>query len=912
MAERTPDESAPKKAAFYFAKGVRTLGNQIGTVEWSKHYRQAKAKADATVRKVSGTTIPLTAELRHGEAFLRTTTDMRSVLNRGDLLTMANGETYMISPDEHDAFTATIISLKSPRGYHVGVNHGESLSMTSAQHNTPITMPKVSVPTTMGGVLSAVETVGKGVVGIVGLGVQKASDLATKAGESAKALEERARIYEEPMGTVAKPLAVGDRVVHVANEALQIGFPNAVLEEVLCGVEEIPDCLVSLKHDSSYAETSTPLTGVLQRGDVIMIQGEQFKVSTNPARRFHATQLPLDRNRVGPSVENVPVFVAKRSVVCIQVPNCLVSLASGAATVVFATAPVPEWFQVGGSVIIGGESYEISGNVVTPARAGVSVERVPIYIPKSPTPLDAKVTLKAGEATAETSASVLAKLKRGDMLRIGDDIYHVSTNPLKRLTATSIPLDKPNTATDVTDAPLYVYENAARVIKAGDTVKIGAETYTIVDDKNHPLTATSITLDRPIEGEVTTGMAVMFVGDRLLTASERAAAVAHRAGAYKAPVGEFISIVHGSNVLFTDGDLRRVLKRGDEITVAGQTFRIASEPGSLYAKDCMALDRRYDGPTLTKGVSKGCRITTFEKGTRKCTVDMDMTKYLKHGDRVNVCGEDYTLADVSATTLVFEASRTKDTVFAEPSLVPDCLVSLATGSKYATTTSSLVGKVARGDLVVIGGERYRVSSSIFNRFTPDQLPLETEREGPPVEMDDIFMAPYDGDLEVRLVSSADSSGASVEFTIYKHGDRVSDYQQSQQRAAARDELAGRAANSKRKEQWDSLQQKASSKADYVRENYLAPGAEKVAGAALVAKEKWLEPGAEKMLGAAVVAKEKLLEPGARKAAEAAMVAGGAAKTTYEKAAPGLETVGRKAGHLFADLKSGAEEGYKSK
>ncbi|KDO33242.1 hypothetical protein SPRG_02051 [Saprolegnia parasitica CBS 223.65] len=907
MADRTStsaDESAPKKAAFYLARGVRTLGNQIGTVEWDKYYRQAKAKADATVRKVSGTTVPLEAELRHGEAFLRTTADMRSVLNRGDLITMANGETYMISPDEHDAFTATVISLKSPRGYHMGINCGESLSISTVQHNTPMAMPKVSVPTTMGGVLSAVETVGKGVVGMVGLGVQKASDLATMAGESAKAFEERARIFEEPIGTVAKPMAVGDRVVHVANETLQLGFPNAVLEEVLCGLEEIPDCVVSLKHDSSYAETSSALMATLNRGDTIVIQGEQFKVSSNPARRFHATQLPLDRNRVGPSVEQVPVFVAKRSIVCIQVPNCLVSLASGATTVEFLQTPPPAYFRVGGSVVIGGETYEIRDNVVTPPRSGISVTSVPVYIPKTPTPLEGTGTLKTGESTLETSANIMAKVKRGDMLQIGDDIYHVSTNPLKRLSATSIPLDKPNMAADVVHAPVLLYENAARVLKPGDSIKIGDHLFTVANEKDLPLTATSIPLDRFVETEIPAGVAVQFIGDRFLTASEKAAAVAHRAGAYKAPVGEFISIVRGSNVLFTDGDLRRLLKRGDEITIVGEVFHISTEPGSLYAKDCMALDRRYDGPTLTKGVSKGCHVITFEKGSRKCTVDVDATAYLAHGDRVHVCGEDYIISEVNGPSVTFETTRTKDSVFATPSLVPDCLVSLPTGSKYATTTSSLLGKVARGDVVMIGDETYRVSSLFFMRFTADQLPLESARLGPPVEMDDLYMAPYEGDLDVRVVASSDAS-RNVDYTIYKHGDRVTDYQSS----AARDEIANRASSTKRKEQWTSLHQKASSKADYVRETYLAPGAEKVAGAALVAKEKWLEPGAEKLVGAAFVAKEKILEPGARKAAEAAMVAGGAAKTTYEKAAPGLETVSRKAAHLVADLKSGVEEGY---
>ncbi|OQS00198.1 hypothetical protein THRCLA_06152 [Thraustotheca clavata] len=894
------DESASKKAAFFFAKGVRSLGNQINTVEWDKYIRQAKAKADATVRKVSGTTIALNAELRHGEAFLRTSTDMRSVLNRGDLLTMANGDTYMVSPDEYDAFTATIISLRTPRGYHVGVNQGDSLTMSSVQHNTPITMPKVSVPTTMGDVFSAVESVGKGVVGIVGLGVQKASDLASKAGESAKAFEERARIFEEPIGTVAKPIAIGDRMVHVANESLQAGFPNAVLEEVLCDLEEIPNCLVSLKHDSTYTETTSSLTNILHRGDPIVIQGEQFKVSINPARRFHATQLPLDGPRIGPSVENVPIYVAKRTVVCIQVPHCLVSVATGSAEVTFLTTPVPGWFNVGGSVIIGGELYEIRDNIISPPRTGISVESVPVYIPKTPTQVDTKATLKLGESTIETTSPT--KLKRGDVLQIGDIIYHVSINPLKRLTATSIPLDKPNSTADVINGTLLLYENATRVLKCGDTIKIGDHQYTVFEDKNLPLTAITITLDHHVEQEVPAGVPILYIGDRLLTASEKAVAVAHRAGAYKAPVGEFVSLVKGSNLLFTDGDMRRILKRGDEITIVGQTFHISTDPSSLYAKDCIALDRRYDGPTLTKGVSKGCHVVSFEKGSRKCYTDIDGTSIVNHGDHVHICGEDYIVSDVTGTTITFEAARTKESVFVEPHLVPDCLVTIETGSKYATTTSSLLGKINRGDIVVIGNERHRVSTSLFTRFTADQLPLENEHIGPHVEMDDIFLAPYDGDLEIRILASNDST-SNVDYTIYKHGDRVSDYQ----RNAGREELL-RSSSAKRKEQWESL----STKADYVRENFLAPGAEKVAGAAMVAKEKWLEPGAEKVMGAAFVAKEKILEPGARKAAEAAMVAGEAAKSTYEMAAPGLETVTRKAAHFVSDLKSGAEQGYNSK
>ncbi|RHY33372.1 hypothetical protein DYB28_011670 [Aphanomyces astaci] len=233
----------------YWTQGVRSLGSLV------------KDKTTATVRKVSGTTIPVEAEHRSGESFLRTASDIRETVNRGDILTLPNGGTFVVSRNPHDMFTATVVSLKTPRGVNPGVNDNETCTMTSIKRNTPLNMPKVSVPTSMDDVYSAAGSVGKGIVGMVGLGVQAASDLAA----TAKSYEERVRVYEAPVGTLLQGADKGSRELRLAEVAV-----HGVLEEVLFGLEQIPDCVVTLAHDSSYAETTSSLVNVLHRGDVIV------------------------------------------------------------------------------------------------------------------------------------------------------------------------------------------------------------------------------------------------------------------------------------------------------------------------------------------------------------------------------------------------------------------------------------------------------------------------------------------------------------------------------------------------------------------------------------------------------------------------------------------------------------------
>ncbi|RHY31477.1 hypothetical protein DYB32_003460 [Aphanomyces invadans] len=271
-------------------------------------------------------------------------------------------------------------------------------------------MPRVSVPTSMDDVYSAAGSVGKGIVGMVGLGVQAASDLAA----SAKSYEERVRVYETPIGTLvqeAKKGAKGSCAVLLFCRALmgmttlELRLTEAAvtgtLEEVLYGLHEVPGCVVTLHHDSSYAETSTSLVDVLNRGDAIMIDGEAFKVSNNPAKRFHATQLPLNHPRTKTS----------------SVPNCMVSLDQHTTQVKFLmTSPT---LPPGTDVIIGGERYQIahSPSVVSPSRQGDSVENVPIYVPQTPVVVDeCLVTLKNGDAVVDTSKSLLALVSRGDFV----------------------------------------------------------------------------------------------------------------------------------------------------------------------------------------------------------------------------------------------------------------------------------------------------------------------------------------------------------------------------------------------------------------------------------------------------------------------------------------------------------------
>ncbi|RQM27957.1 hypothetical protein B5M09_000877 [Aphanomyces astaci] len=457
----------------YWTQGVRSLGSLV------------KDKTTATVRKVSGTTIPVEAEHRSGESFLRTASDIRETVNRGDILTLPNGGTFVVSRNPHDMFTATVVSLKTPRGVNPGVNDNETCTMTSIKRNTPLNMPKVSVPTSMDDVYSAAGSVGKGIVGMVGLGVQAASDLAA----TAKSYEERVRVYEAPVGTLLQGANKGSRELRLAEVAV-----HGVLEEVLFGLEQIPDCVVTLAHDSSYAETTSSLVNIPK----------------------------LDPNT---------------------------------------------------AVIIGGERYRLTQSAISPCRRCDAVENGAMYLSQTPVAVDeCVVSLKQGEAVLETSKSLLA------LVSLDSTVYQISANPLKRLTATSLPLDKANTGPDV------------------------------------------------------------------------------------APVGRFVCLVQGSNVLFTDGDLRSQLKKGDEYTLAG--------------------------------VTSSCLTTT--------------------------------------------SGRTKESVYATPTIVPDCLVSL----KQA--------RIKRGDRVVIGGEVYRVSTNHFYRFTADQVPLDSERVGDSVDMDDLQVGDRVADLKDDL------------------------------------------------------------------------------------------------------------------------------------------------------------------
>ncbi|RHY10738.1 hypothetical protein DYB36_000538 [Aphanomyces astaci] len=420
----------------YWTQGVRSLGSLV------------KDKTTATVRKVSGTTIPVEAEHRSGESFLRTASDIRETVNRGDILTLPNGGTFVVSRNPHDMFTATVVSLKTPRGVNPGVNDNETCTMTSIKRNTPLNMPKVSVPTSMDDVYSAAGSVGKGIVGMVGLGVQAASDLAA----TAKSYEERVRVYEAPVGTLLQGADKGSRELRLAEVAV-----HGVLEEVLFGLEQIPDCVVTLAHDSSYAETTSSLVNVLHRGDVIV----------------------------------------------------------------------------------------------------------------------------------------------------------------------------------------------------------------------------------------------------------------------------------RSNVLFTDGDLRSQLKKGDEIFIANQSFIVSPNPNDLYARECMALDRRYEGPSLRMADTELGHVVTFERGSTECRVDCDTTEKLRQGDH-------YTLAGVTSSCLTTTSGRTKERVYATPTIVPDCLVSLNRA------------RIKRGDRVVIGGEVYRVSTNHFYRFTADQVPLDSERVGDSVDMDDLQVGDRVADLKDDL------------------------------------------------------------------------------------------------------------------------------------------------------------------
>ncbi|ETV88337.1 hypothetical protein, variant [Aphanomyces astaci] len=714
----------------YWTQGVRSLGSLV------------KDKTTATVRKVSGTTIPVEAEHRSGESFLRTASDIRETVNRGDILTLPNGGTFVVSRNPHDMFTATVVSLKTPRGVNPGVNDNETCTMTSIKRNTPLNMPKVSVPTSMDDVYSAAGSVGKGIVGMVGLGVQAASDLAA----TAKSYEERVRVYEAPVGTLLQGANKGSRELRLAEVAV-----HGVLEEVLFGLEQIPDCVVTLAHDSSYAETTSSLVNVLHRGDVITIDGEAFKVSHNPTKRFHATQLPLNHPRTKPSsAEGKPVYRATSTDVCIRVPNCLVSVATGSSHVTFHSK-IPK-LDPNTAVIIGGERYRLTQSAISPCRRCDAVENGAMYLSQTPVAVDeCVVSLKQGEAVLETSKSLLALVSRGDFVKVDSTVYQISANPLKRLTATSLPLDKANTGPDVVHGRLFLYQNGVRVLKAGDTIKLGSQTYAIADDhdaENNNVLALATKLDEAYPA----GTAVFYVGNRYVKATEKAAAAAHRAGAYKAPVGRFVCLVQGSNVLFTDGDLRSQLKKGDEIFIANQSFIVSPNPNDLYARDCIALDRRYEGPSLRMADTELGHVVTFERGSTECRVDCDTTEKLRQGDHVTICGEEYTLAGVTSSCLTTTSGRTKESVYATPTIVPDCLVSLKQGSKYAETSSNVTARIKRGDRVVIGGEVYRVSTNHFYRFTADQVPLDSERVGDSVDMDDLQVAAYDGDRTIRTAT----------------------------------------------------------------------------------------------------------------------------------------------------------------
>ncbi|CAK4095904.1 unnamed protein product [Aphanomyces euteiches] len=779
--------ASEKTSLAYWAQGVRSLGSLV------------KDKTTATVRKVSGTTIPVEAEHRNGESFLRTTTDIRDKVNRGDILTFPNGDSFAVSTSPHDMFTATVITLKTTTGNDPGVNEKETCKMTSLLHNTPMNLPKVSVPTSMGDVYMAAESVGKGIVGIVGLGVQKASDLAA----SAKSYEESVRVYEAPIGTLVEEANKGASELRLTESTL-----TGALEEVLCGLEEIPDCLVSVKKDSSYAETTSSLTDILRRGDHIMIDGEAYKVSINLTKRFTATQLPLDRPRARESVDATPIYKATHSEVCIRVPNCTVSLAKGSTELVFTTS-VPAALH-DASVVIGGERFQLdsSGTSTTQPRRGASVSGVAVFVPQTPVPLDdCQVTLQPGEAQIETSKSLLAFVSRGDFVKIGSETFHISQNPIKRLTATSLPLDRVTSITEVFEGTIAVYQNGARKLKAGDTIKLGTSTYTIAESHDGENNSVLPVVPK-VQQSLPAGTAVFYVGNRYVKATEKAAAVAHRAGAYKAPVGKFLCLVQGSNVLFTDGDMRKYLKKGDEISIAGQTFIVSPDPKDLYARDCLALDRRYEGPSLRNTDCEICHVTAFERGSTDCFVDADTTEKLQAGDRLNICGEDYTITTVTPKCIAVITARSKESVYQEHTIVPDCLVSLAEGSKYAETSSNITNRIKRGDRIVIGGEIFRVSANMFNRFTADHLPLDSERVGPSVEHDDLRIAAYDGDRTIRTLS--------IDFNIYKHGDRMADL---------KDEVSKRDILTKTQQTTEAIGEK------------LRPGAEKVAATAAMATEK---------------------------------------------------------------------------
>ncbi|KAF0690106.1 Aste57867_18500 [Aphanomyces stellatus] len=793
---------ASEKSGFaYWTSGVRSLGSMV------------KDKTTATVRKVSGTTISVEAEHRSGESFLRTTTDIRDKVNRGDILTFPNGDSFVISTSPNDMFSATVITLKTTSGTGPGVNENETCKMTSLLHNTPMNLPKVSVPTSMDDVLLAAESFGKGMIGLGALGVQKASDLAA----SAKSFEESVRIYEEPIGTLAQEEVTDSSALHLTEAAV-----TGPLEEVLWDLEEV--AIVSLKNDSSYVETAISLVDVLRRGDDIMIDGEAFKVSLNPAKRFHATQLPLDRPRAKESsADLVPLFRAKHRQVCIRVPNVTVSLAQGSSDLVFQGTP--PLFLDDIPVLVGGERFRLRQKAVSPARRSAGVVNVPLFVPQTPVALtDCHVTLKSGENQAETSRSLLALVSRGDFVQIGDETYHVSQNPLKRLTATTIPVEKANAGVDVVDGSISLYPNGARLLKAGDTVKVGANTYTVADHHTGESNVI-VPLATRVQEVLPAGTAVFYVGNRYVKATASAAAAAHRASTYKAPVGKFVCLVQGSNVLFTDGDLRKVLKKGDQvcallsfyysttnhtaqISIAGQSFSVSPEPGDLYARDCLALDRRYDGPSLRTADCELAHVTAFERGATDCFVNANIAEKLERGDHVSICGEDYTVAGVGAAAISVSAARTKESVYAVPTTVPDVLVTLAQGSKVAETSSNVTHRIKRGDRVVIGGEVYRVSTNLFHRFTGDHMPLEMERVGPSVDLVDLQVAAYDGDRVIRA--------ANVDFNIYKHGDRMADW---------KDDLHKRDLLTKTQQTTEAIGDK------------LRPGAEKVAAGAAVAAEK---------------------------------------------------------------------------
>ncbi|RHY55439.1 hypothetical protein DYB38_003409 [Aphanomyces astaci] len=219
-------------------------------------------------------------------------------------------------------------------------------------------------------------------------------------------------------------------------------------------------------------------------------------------------------------------------------------------------------------------------------------------------------------------------------------------------------------------------------------------------------------------------------GEAVLETSKSLLALVSR-GDFVAPVGRFVCLVQGSNVLFTDGDLRSQLKKGDEIFIANQSFIVSPNPNDLYARDCIALDRRYEGPSLRMADTELGHVVTFERGSTECRVDCDTTEKLRQGDH-------YTLAGVTSSCLTTTSGRTKESVYATPTIVPDCLVSLNRA------------RIKRGDRVVIGGEVYRVSTNHFYRFTADQVPLDSERVGDSVDMDDLQVGDRVADLKDDL------------------------------------------------------------------------------------------------------------------------------------------------------------------